>query len=294
MSGKLGEMEARIGATHQLEAVVGAMRGIAAARSRDAHARLAGIRACAAAAGAAIGDVLAFDPSSASPTATKADDGAEVCIVIGAEQGFVGGLNDRIADVALRCPLACPRACPREWLLVGARLASVCAGRGIAQAWSAPMAAHPEAVPHLAARVSDALYARLADGEHATRVTLTHALPGESRLRIVQRTLIPFDFARFHVTPRALPPLVNVAPARLLSGLVGLYVAFELCEALMLAFAAENEARVRAMLAARTNVQQRLASLSQQYRALRQDEITSEIVELATGRQAAQRANASM
>ncbi|WP_028212997.1 F0F1 ATP synthase subunit gamma [Paraburkholderia mimosarum] len=285
MSGKLGEIEARIGATHQLEAVVGAMRAIAAARARDAHARLAGIRACAAATGAAIGDVLAFDPSSASTSATQADEGAEVCIVIGAEQGFVGGLNDRIADEALRRPLACPR----HWLLVGTRLASACAERGMGEAWSVPMAAHPAAVPHLAARVSDALYARLADGERATRVTLTHALPGESRLRIVQRTLIPFDFARFEVTPRALPPLVNVAPARLLSGLVGLYVSFELCEALMLAFAAENEARVRAMLAARTNVRQRLDTLSQQYRAMRQDEITSEIVELTTGREAAQR-----
>ena len=285
MSGKLGEIEARIGATHQLEAVVGAMRAIAAARSRDAHARLAGIRACAAAAGAAIGDVLAFDPSSASTSATKADDGAEVCIVIGAEQGFVGGLNDRIAGEALRRP----PACSRHWLLVGTRLASACAERGMGEAWSVSMAAHPAAVPHLAARVSDALYARLADGERATRVTLTHALPGESRLRIVQRTLIPFDFARFDVTPRPLPPLVNVAPARLLSGLVGLYVSFELCEALILAFAAENEARVRAMLAARTNVRQRLDALSQQYRAMRQDEITSEIVELTTGREAAQR-----
>ena len=81
------------------------------------------------------------------------------------------------------------------------------------------MAAHPAGVPHLAARVTDALYARLVDGGRVTRVTVTHALPGESRLRIVRRTLIPFDFARFHVTPRALPPLVNVAPARLLAEL---------------------------------------------------------------------------
>ena len=286
MSGKLGEVEARIGATHQLEAVVGAMRGIAVARSRDAHARLAGIRACAAAAGAAIGDVLAVDPSSALPRAGNAGDSAEVRIVIGAEQGFVGGLNDRIADEALLRP----RERVSHWLLVGTRLVSACAERGLAQAWSAPMAAHPAAVPHLAARVTDALYARLADGERATRVTLTYALPGESRLHVVQRTLIPFDFARFHVTPRAMPPLVNVAPARILAGLVGLYVSFELCDALMLAFAAENEARVRAMLAARTNVQARLASLSQQYRAMRQDEITAEIVELTTGREAARRA----
>ncbi|MFX1676766.1 F0F1 ATP synthase subunit gamma [Paraburkholderia sp. A2WS-5] len=64
----------------------------------------------------------------------------------------------------------------------------------------------------------------------------------------------------------------------------------QLCEALMPSFAAENEARVRAMLAARTHVQQRLNDLTQHYRAVRQEEITSEIVELSAGGEAARRA----
>jgi len=53
--------------------------------------------------------------------------------------------------------------------------------------------------------------------------------------------------------------------------------------ALMLSFAAENEARVRAMLAARANVKERLAELTHSYRQVRQDEITADIVELAAG-----------
>lgn len=149
------------------------------------------------------------------------------------------------------------------------------------------MAAHPDAIPQLAVRICDALYARLAVGNRASRVSVVSAQPGESRLCIAQCRLVPFDLAHFQVPPRAQPPLVNVAPARLLSGLVEFYVFVQLCEALMLSFAAENEARVRAMLAARANVQQRLNDLTQHYRALRQEEITSEIVELSTGGQAA-------
>ncbi|WP_028228574.1 F0F1 ATP synthase subunit gamma [Paraburkholderia ferrariae] len=286
MSGKLGEIEARIAATDQLDAVVGAMRGIAASRSREAQGRLPGIRAAAAAAAGAIAEVLAFAPANASPRSPDAGQGTEVCVVVGTEQGFVGGLNDQIAAQALS-DAARETARARQWLLVGTRLTSAFAGRGVAPAWSAPMAPHSSVVPRLAARVSDALYARLADGGHATRVSVLHALAGEPSLRIVRRTLIPFDFARFHVSPRTQPPLVNLPPAPLLAGLVEFYVYTELCEALMLAFAAENEARVRAMLAARTHVQQRLGGLEQQYRALRQDEITAEIVELTTGREAA-------
>ena len=49
------------------------------------------------------------------------------------------------------------------------------------------------------------------------------------------------------------------------------------------AFAAENEARVRAMIAARANVRTRLDELTGRYRRVRQDEITSDILELAAG-----------
>ncbi|WP_028219905.1 F0F1 ATP synthase subunit gamma [Paraburkholderia oxyphila] len=298
MSGRLGEIENRIAATHQLDAVIAAMRGIAASRSREAHERMAGIRAAAATAGAAIGEVLAFtresalagdpaagDPAASNPAARDGAAGGDIGIVVGTEQGFAGALNDALAEEAQR--LGGARAC--HWLLVGSRLVSAAAARGVACAWSAPMAAHPDAIPPLAVRIADALYARLATGERATRVTVLSAQPGEPRLRIAQRALIPFDFTRFQVPARAQPPLVNVAPARLLSGLVEFYVFVELCETLMLAFAAENEARVRAMLAARANVQQRLSDLTQRYRALRQEEITSEIVELSSGGQAARR-----
>jgi F-type H+-transporting ATPase subunit gamma len=52
----------------------------------------------------------------------------------------------------------------------------------------------------------------------------------------------------------------------------------ELCEALMLSFAAENEARVRAMTAARANVKDTLDELTQRYPQVRQDEIAADIV----------------
>jgi len=59
----------------------------------------------------------------------------------------------------------------------------------------------------------------------------------------------------------------------------------------MLSFAAENEARMRAMIAARTNVHDKLEALTGDYRRLRQEEITSEIVELSAGSIAAGRSS---
>ena len=69
MSGKLSEVEGRIGSVRQLNSVISAMRGIAAARSREARARLDGVRAYASAIGAAIGTELSLAfPRCASST----------------------------------------------------------------------------------------------------------------------------------------------------------------------------------------------------------------------------------
>ena len=51
----------------------------------------------------------------------------------------------------------------------------------------------------------------------------------------------------------------------------------------MLSFAAENEARMEAMIAARSNVARKLDELVASFRVLRQEEITSEIIELSAG-----------
>ncbi len=113
---------------------------------------------------------------------------------------------------------------------------------------------------------------------------MVHAVPAPSgTIDIVERALLPFDFTRFHVTPSRIPPIVTLPPEQLLDQLAQEYVYAELCAAVMLSYAAENEARMQAMIAARTNVERKLNELTASYRALRQEEITAEIIELSAG-----------
>jgi F-type H+-transporting ATPase subunit gamma len=279
MSGKLSEVEGRIGTVHQLEAVITAMRGSAAARSREARSRLDGIRAYAAAIGAAIGQALALAPESEPQPRRNEHKEGQVVVVLCAEQGFAGTFNERVLDAAedyLKSGSA-------ELLVVGNRGAMVAAERGLAFGWSAPMVAHAEEVPMLASRITDALYSRLEKGQ-ATRVSVVHAAPAPSAtIEIVERALLPFDFARFKVTPRGVPPITTLPPEQLLAELAEEYVYAQLCEEVMLSFAAENEARMRAMIAARSNVTRKLDELVASFRRLRQEEITGEIIELSGG-----------
>lgn len=83
-----------------------------------------------------------------------------------------------------------------------------------------------------------------------------------------------------------LPPLTTLNPRELLADLALEYIFAELCDAAMQAFVAENEARMMTISAAKTNIAQKVSELSRQEQQVRQEEITTEIVELATGAEA--------
>lgn len=283
MSERLSDVTARIDSVRQLSAVITAMRGIAAARSREARSRLDGIRTYAQTIGEAIGDALAFLPEGAPAQPGRPIAGGHTIIALCAEQGFAGVFNERVLDVAGRLLAGATAEQPTQLLLAGDRGLMVARERQLAIAWSAPMVAHAAQAATLADRIIAELYRRLDTGEIA-RVSVVHAVPSASAtIQIVEKVLVPFDFGRFPLTRSAVDPVIALPPAILLSRLAEEYIFAELCEAVVLSFAAENEARTRAMIAARANVADTLDGLVARSRQLRQEEITSEIIELASG-----------
>lgn len=283
MSERSGDLEARIGTVRQLSVVITAMRGIAAARSREARGRLDGIRAHAAIIARAIGHALVFLPPSERRGARDRSTGGHAVVALCAEQGFVGVFNERVLDAAAAATAAAGRR--NELFVIGDRGGMVARQRGLSVAWSAPMIAHVDQAVALANRIVEALYERLQDGRVA-HVTVIHAAPDPSAtVHIVEKRLVPFDFERFPASPSAVEPLLTLPPQVLLARLAEEYIFSEVCEAVVSSFAAENEARTRAMIAAKANVSETLEDLVSSARRLRQEEITSEIIELASGGQ---------
>lgn len=280
MSERLSELRAHIAATRQLEGVITAMRGVAAARTSEAQSRLAGVRAYAKALGDAIGSALALttEQPRQQTAARPRRDPAHIILAFSSAQGFVGAFNERILTAAKRIASA-SRGERALLFIVGERGATLAEEMGLAASWTAPMAAHIDEAPLLSDRIAGALYRRL-DEDHVARVTLVHRVPGSTGEKIVERSLIPLDFSRFPPAPRLVPPLVAVPREDLIESLAQEYVFAELCEAVVLSFAAENEARMQAMIDARRNVQKSLEELEARHRQKRQEEITEEIIEL--------------
>ena len=278
MTERLRDIQARIGTVHQLSAVVTAMRSIAAARTQEARSHLDGIRTYAETVGLAIGEALAVLPDAERSAAGSGPEGPQAIVALCAEQGFAGAFSAHVLDTVARMA-ATGRS---DLLLVGDRGLMLAEERGLAVDWSAPMVVHAAQTATLADRIVDELYRRLAAGT-ITHVSLVHADPDAAEPgQVLVRRLAPFDFDRFPVARTAQSPLMTLSPQTLLARLAEEYVFAEICEAVMLSFAAENAARMRAMVAAKENVEETMATLVARSRQVRQEEITAEIVELAT------------
>jgi F-type H+-transporting ATPase subunit gamma len=191
------------------------------------------------------------------------------------------GGDYRVRGCSPRRSKAAPAAA--DIFLVGTRGAILASERGVASAWRTLMVPQANLVPVLARRVAGALYAWVSDKPTPHIDMILPAWSAGSGVVAVTRSLLPFDFRRFAIGSGRHPPLITLPPAVLLRHLADEYVFAELCEAALGAFIAENEARIAAMQSARTNLHDMLVDLQALERQIRQDEITSEVVELAGG-----------
>ncbi len=275
MTERLADIGARIEGIRQLGAVVNAMRGIAAARAQQARSQLTAVDSYAATIAAAIGRALVLVPSP-RPGAARGPTRSAL-VLFCAEQGFAGAFSERVLD-AVGADLA-----TSELFLIGTRGSAAIAERGVAAGWKCAMPSHSPGVPKLADRIIEALYARIATGEiDRLDAVFSQWQPGHGT-HVERRHLFPFDMTAFPHSKDVTAPLLNLAPAALLSDLTADYMHAQLCNAALHAFAAENEARMEAMAAARSQIERQLSSLRATQRLVRQEEITAEIIELAAG-----------
>jgi len=285
MAERLADITAQLKTVRQLASVVTAMRGIAASRAQQSRALLGGTEAYSQVIVRAIGQALALLPSG-GPASSGRRRAFTGLILFCAEQGFAGPFTDRVFEAA---GSDLERA---VLFLVGTHGAARAIERGLTLTWSAPMAAQVDGVPGLANRLAEAVYDRIVAGS-VTDIELifSRSVPAGG-VTIDRHSLFPVDLGGFPAPIDHEPPLTTLKPAVLLEHLAEEYVYAQLCQAAMHAFEAENDARMMAMAAAKTNIDARLEGLSLRERQLRQDEITAEIMELATGTEALKSASA--
>lgn len=261
----------RIANIGEIESIVSTLRALAVAHQHEARAHLVPIRAHEASVARALSIALA----TAHVIVPEPKTVPGVIIVVGAAQGFSGAFGDRIADAALA---EVTRGA--DLMVVGGRTLGTLSERRLTPVWFTETATHALEVPALASRLSDALFERRARSA-GEPVAILFADPEAEDQGLIRRSLFPFDFSRFPALREDLP-LTTLSAGTLISELVEEYVFTELCAALMLGFAAENAARAAAMTRAQTNVKRIAADLQGAFQRARQEQMTTEIIELST------------
>jgi F-type H+-transporting ATPase subunit gamma len=251
------------------------MRGIAAARAQQARSQLDAVDGYAATIATAIGSTLALAPM-ARPAGKRRPSRLAI-VLFCAEQGFAGAFSERVLDT-VGADLATAKL-----FLIGTRGSVAIAERAVMPGWSAAMPSHSPGIPKLADRIAEALYINIAAGRiDQLDAVYSQWQPGRAN-QVHRRRLFPIDLTVFPRPTDGNPPLLNLPADVLLSELTANYLHAQLCDATLHAFAAENEARMEAMAAARNQIERQLSALQATERLVRQEEITAEIIELAAG-----------
>jgi F-type H+-transporting ATPase subunit gamma len=277
---RLPELQARIQALGKLGEVVSALRTVSAARVQQAHAILDAIRDHTEIIREALASAvrMAGVPSRASDTSV----GAGVIIALGSEHGFVGAFNERLLDIA-----AGQRHPGDDLFVVGARATLLATERRDSVAWSCQMPSQVGGVDEVALRLAERV--SLVGGQRRVeRVSLVYTrLSAGAGARVVTEPLLPFDMQPYRAEETHRPKAIsNLAPLPLIDGLVDELLFAQLAHAATESFASENAARLGVMQAAIDNVNGKLDDLGRLERELRQEEITTELLDLVTGAEA--------
>ena len=275
MTDQLAKISARIDSIKQLATVVNAMKGIAAGNVRKALAQVEAVDSSAAIIADAMSSALPPETSRETRPTQETAFGKNGLLVFCAEQGFAGPFSERVLDSV--------SGTEESWdlLLVGTRGLSIATARGLAPIWNAAMPSHSVSIPKLADDIVDTVFGFIDAGE-MERLDVVYPALEMGKIQIICKKLFPLDFTQF---PRKTVeiPLTQLPPEELLTRLGAEYIHAPICKSALHAFAAENQARMVAMSSANSQISAELDLFHAKLRRVRQETITSEIIELSTG-----------
>jgi F-type H+-transporting ATPase subunit gamma len=219
------------------------------------------------------------------PTPRRHTPSRSARIVFGTDHGLCGRFNEVIAQHALS--YGDRRAGSEPWLAVGERVAAALEAEVGGAIEILPMPGSAAAITALVQRMLLRVDAWREEG--IGRVELFHNRPmARSGYEPQAQRLFPLDLRRFWSGPdwdwpsRRLPQF-SMDRERLLCRLLRQYYFVLLFRACAESLTAEHGSRLAAMQAAEKNIDERLDEVTGRFRRVRQESITSELLDVVSG-----------
>jgi len=274
------EVAARITSLNELREIVAAIRAMAASQMQQALRSLEAIRGYSNQVREAL-----FEAASLLPPAGRIEVAAPPnkfgLVVFCSEHGLCAGFNEHTLHAAERATAESDRSV--VLIVVGTRGAQIYRERGLSPALALPMATHCAGVTGAARRVTAELY-RMFSERSIAEVEVVYAQHAGGQLPSIQRhRLLPIEVPVVEQTSTRLPSIINLAPQRLFDDIVSEYFFATLENAAMQSFFSENSTRFRTMEAAHQNIQNKSDEITRLMQRLRQESVTTEILDLISG-----------
>jgi F-type H+-transporting ATPase subunit gamma len=277
------EIATRITSLAELLEIVSAIRAISASQMQQALRSLEAIRRYSEMIQAGLSDAATLLPSeaAAAPAPVPLKSGL---VIFCAEHGLCGGFNEHPLRVAERA--LAESAGKLVLIVVGTRGGQICREHGLQPEVVLPMATHCAGVTSAARRVATELYQMFSEGRIAGLEVVYAQHAGSHLPRIERHRLLPLEIPVVERRPLLIPPLINLDPRRLFDDIVGEYFFAALENAAMQSFFSENSTRFQTMEAAHQNIGNKSEELTRLARRLRQEAVTTEILDLISGAEA--------
>jgi F-type H+-transporting ATPase subunit gamma len=276
MSERGAEVRERLATMHELEEVLGAMRGMAAARIQQGERAQLAAQEYAAQVGAALTS-LSPERDGDVPTSLDARKAPTLVVALCTDRGFVGALNEHILSAASEA------AARTDVLVVGARGLAFAREQGLAVTDAGNMATHVGGIGDVADRIGDLILKRMATDQPIT-VDVVHPRRSAERGTVIERRrLLPVVCPSRESYPDQRPITMLPAPA-LLSQIAVEYVHARLFEFVAETFAATNTATLEVLQGAHTHLDEMIVDLRRTENVIRQENITAEVLEVISGR----------
>lgn len=272
---QLPRIQSRISSLQELRDIVRALRALAASHVQEAQRTLVGVRKYVEVVEDAIAQGASLIPETAEELTTDKLPHGSVLIVVCSEHGFAGAFNERLLDRATE-----ERTDGQELVVIGSRGAMLVAEKGLSIGRTFPMATNVGGVLGVTRLVAE----YLAGVSKADVVFGSYRRGGNFDVEF--KSIIPLDPALLVGSGRRSPPLHHLAPDTLLRHLSSEYLFAEITRVVMESLASENGARLRVMETADQNIGDKLEVLHRSANAMRQEVITSELLDVITGSEA--------
>jgi F-type H+-transporting ATPase subunit gamma len=270
---QLARLKARLTTLTELGDIIVAMRALAAAALQESRKAFPAVSRYALLIESGISDVAAMLDATAEPAPTNENGEAETICLIGSEHGFVGDLNaELLAGVEI------PKGC--QLIVVGRRLQAAAEERDLPIAAALSMTTHVAGIPRLARKIAETVGA----ATHVRLATVKHD-PSKAAAQAKIRQVLPVKLPELGARA-APPPLHQLRPRELLAELAGEYLLVEISRALIEALAEENQIRLGVLAAASQNITDKLEELRRKERTIRQETITTELLDVVVGAEA--------